>query len=87
MARVRYIFWHKFGNLLHSWYEIGKVYVFWEGHKIWQCFPSMWLYVVSVKSTVKISSIFVAFLENMDFTKNWIGLGPLHHQTIFLRRA
>ena len=30
--------------------------------------PSIWYYVVSVKSTVKISSIFVAFLENMNFT-------------------
>ena len=29
---------------------------------------SIWHYVVSVKSTVKISSIFVAFLENMNFT-------------------
>ena len=31
--------------------------------------PSIWGYVVSVKSTVKISSIFVAFLENMNFKK------------------
>ena len=31
--------------------------------------PSIWHYVVSVKSTVKISSIFVAFLENKNF--NW----------------
>ena len=30
-------------------------------------FPSIWRYVVSVKSTVKISSIFLAFLENMNF--------------------
>ena len=29
--------------------------------------PSIWRYVVSVKSMVKISSIFVAFLENMNF--------------------
>ena len=29
--------------------------------------PSIWHYVVSVKSTVKISSIFVTFLENMNF--------------------
>ena len=29
--------------------------------------PSIWRYVVNVKSTVKISSIFVAFLENMNF--------------------
>ena len=30
--------------------------------------PLIWHYVVSVKSMVKISSIFVAFLENMNFT-------------------
>ena len=29
--------------------------------------PLIWRYVVSVKWTVKISSIFVAFLENMNF--------------------
>ena len=29
---------------------------------------SIWHYVVDVKSTVKISSIVVAFLENMNFT-------------------
>ena len=34
--------------------------------------PLIWHYVVSVKSTVKISSIFVAFLENTNF--NWLGL-------------
>ena len=33
--------------------------------------PSIWHYVVSVKSTtVKISSIFVAFLENTNFIKS-----------------
>ena len=29
--------------------------------------PSMWQYVVTVKSTVKISLIYVAFLENIHF--------------------
>ena len=29
--------------------------------------PSIWRYVVNVKSTVKILPIFVAFLENMNF--------------------
>ena len=29
--------------------------------------PLIWRYVVNVKSTVKSSSIFVAFLENMNF--------------------
>ena len=28
----------------------------------------IWRYVVNIKSTVKISSIFVAFLENTNFT-------------------
>ena len=31
--------------------------------------PSIWHYVVSVKSTVKIWSIFVAFLKNTNFIK------------------
>ena len=30
--------------------------------------PSIWQYVVRVKSTVKIWSIFVAYLENKNFT-------------------
>ena len=36
--------------------------------------PSIWHYVVSVKLTVKILSIFVAFLENMNFN-----FGKLKH--------
>ena len=32
--------------------------------------PLIWHYVVSVKSAVKISSTFVAFLENTNFKKN-----------------
>ena len=32
-------------------------------------FPlQIWLYVLNVKSKVEISSIFVAFLENLNFT-------------------
>ena len=30
----------------------------------------IWHYVINVKSRVKISSIFVAFLENMNFTQH-----------------
>jgi hypothetical protein len=37
--------------------------------KIDEIFTSIWHYVVSVKLTVKISSIFVAFLEKMNFTR------------------
>ena len=35
---------------------------------------SIWHYVVSVKTTVKISSIFVAFLENTNFIKKILAL-------------
>ena len=47
-----------------------KVHVFWECHKNWQNLHCQfaWQYVVTVKSMVKILSIFVAFLENMNFT-------------------
>ena len=40
--------------------------VFQEGHK--KISPSIWPLLLNVKSTVKISLIFVAFLENMNFT-------------------
>ena len=33
-----------------------------------EIFTFIWSYVVNVKSTVKISSTFAAFLENMNFT-------------------
>ena len=36
---------------------------------------SVWRYVVNVKSMVKISSIFMAFLENMNFMINTVKLG------------
>ena len=36
---------------------------------------SIWHYVVNVESMVKISSIFVAFLENMNFMINTVKLG------------
>ena len=45
---------HKFQPMYYV-----KVHVFWEGHKNWQN--------LTVNLTVKISSIFVAFLENMNF--------------------
>ena len=43
--------------------------------------PSIY-YVVSVKSTVKISSIFVAFLENMNFItiyQRYTNGSSMHH--------
>ena len=38
--------------------------------KIKKSSPSIWHLLHNVKSTVKISSIFAAFLENMNFTNN-----------------
>ena len=35
--------------------------------------PKIWRYVVSVKSTVKILSIFVAFLEKTNFNNKKMG--------------
>ena len=42
--------------------------------------PSIWHYIVSVKSTVKISSIFAAFLENMNFKNAIIWDSPITGQ-------
>ena len=36
--------------------------------KVMKPSPSIWRYVVNLKSKVKMSSIFVAFLENMNFS-------------------
>ena len=48
--------------------------------------PSIWHYVVSVKSKVKISSIFVAFLENRNF--NGPGKNGTHKgQFLFSKKA
>ena len=56
--------------------------------------PSIWHYVVSGKSTVKILSIFVAFLENTIFktnpvnykgtikTENFLGIQNLHSENL-----
>ena len=56
----------------------SPIFLSWKRKKILKCFlrrPQkltkssrlIWHYVVSVKSTVKISSFFVAFLENINF--------------------
>ena len=39
-----------------------------KANKLEKSSPSIWRDAVTVKSTVNISSIFVAFLENMNFT-------------------
>ena len=46
-------------------YQLKKVL------KLMKSSPLIWLYVVNVKSTVKILSIFVAFLENVNFKTNY----------------
>ena len=49
--------------------QLSKVYVFYESHKNWQkSSMSIWRYVLNVISMVKIWSILVAFLENINFT-------------------
>ena len=48
--------------------NLGKIAK--KAQKLTKFSPSIWCYVVSVKSTVKILSIFVAFLENVNFSKN-----------------
>ena len=40
-----------------------------KARKIEEIFTSIWHYVVSVKLKVNILSIFVAFLESMNFSK------------------
>ena len=47
-----------------------KVYISLECHKNWQNLHGQFdsQYIVTLKSTLKILSIFVAFLENMNFT-------------------
>ena len=47
-----------------------------------------WHYVVNVKSTVKISSIFVAFFENMNFKyRNYYCIAKKEEQMVFLQFA
>ena len=43
---------------------------------------SIWLYQVNVKLMVKISSFFVAFLENMDFLVFWNSLEFLNKLSV-----
>ena len=50
-----------------------------------KCSPLIWRYVVNVKSTVKISSIFVAFLENINFNMNDIWHSS-YFQSLLLNR-
>ena len=52
----------------------GKVYVFQEGHKNWWNLHRQFD-AEQLLSKVKISSIFVAFLENMNFTITYVTIG------------
>ena len=45
-----------------------KFIFFKKATKIDEIFTLIWRLLHSIKATVKISSIFVAFLENMNFT-------------------
>ena len=62
-------------SLLHSWKStptpkfLGKVRIFWEGHKIWKNLPlKIWRYSVTTNFKWKIFSNFVAFSEYPNFT-------------------
>ena len=60
--------WHKSEpKLSKGFYEISKVYVFWESHKILWNLQLDLSYVVPVKSTVEILQNFVAFSEYTNF--------------------
>ena len=62
-----------------DWNRVSLKFMFFKkATKFDEIFTIDLRYVVSVKSTVKISSIFVAFLENMNFIyQNLGGDGPL----------
>ena len=47
----------------------SKVKTFWEGYKIWKNLPLVWRYCVNVKTSGRFFSNFVAFSENLNFTK------------------
>ena len=46
---------------------LGKVHIFWEGHKICEIYTVDWTGTIKDKSTVEISQHFVAFSEYMNF--------------------
>ena len=57
--------------------------LYWRPQKLMKSSPSIWYLLRNVKSMVKILSIFVAFLENMNFNNGtqitWLSLriGPI----------
>ena len=57
-------------DILIKYYNFDNIFLLkfmWRAQNLTKCSPSIWRYVVNVKSTVKISSNFVAFLENINF--------------------
>ena len=57
-----------FAMVLYVLYQVHTVHVFYEGHKNRKNLHHQFdTYLVNVKLTVKIWSIFVAFIENMNF--------------------
>ena len=69
---------------------VSKVHIIWEGHKILQKFALLLTVCTVVKSKVKISQIFEAFSECMNFKKVafcslifFFGMYRLHLQLIF----
>jgi hypothetical protein len=51
-----------------------------------EIFTFIWSYEVNVKSTVKISSIFAAFLENMNFT-SYVCITYIHKSRVNARSS
>ena len=50
---------------------LGKVQLFWEGHKNLRNLPrSLDIYLVNVQTMRKIAQIFVAFSEKLNFNQN-----------------
>ena len=56
---------------IYFWNQFSKMR---RPQKLTMSSPSIWHYVVSIKSTVKISSIFLAFLENTNFTRTCLAV-------------
>ena len=50
-------------------FQVGKVQLFWEGHKnLHNLSHGFDIYLVNVKTMKKIAQIFVAFSEKLNFT-------------------
>ena len=62
-------------NFFALYSKVGKVHIFWEGHKFCEISTLLLSYVVLVKNKVEISQNFVAFSEYMNFIYNF-GLEP-----------